>query len=203
MSTPDLQLTHQELELIIRDDWHDDRFKVLEDDIPKDGHSSQYIEDDGRQYRSFEFEDTVTGKFYQFCYTWHRDYPVEVPLSLFESTVSGITFVKDSVLVPKAAPVAPIAPVLTPIQQADKDLWATYKAVEDQMSKDERDLKRIPKETMRDLLEFMRSKSFSIIDVRARLVPIMLEHKLHDIMLWTHIQQKLGHWKKPRKAKAV
>ena len=203
MSTSDLQLTHKELELIIGDDWHDDRFKVLEDDIPKDGHSSQYIEDDGRQYRSFEFEDTTTGKSYQFGYTWHRDYPVQVPLSLFNSTVQGISFVKDSVLVPKAEPVAPPAPVLTAIQQADKDLWATYTAIEDQTSKDEKDLKKIPKGTMKDLLDFMRSKSYSLIDVRAKMVPIMVEYKLHDTMLWTYVQQKLGHWKKPKKAKAV
>lgn len=203
MSTSNLQLTHQELELILRDDWHDDRFKVLEDDIPKNGHSSQYIEDDGRQYRSFEFEDTLTGKCYQFGYTWHRDYPVEVPLSLFESTVSGITFVKESVLVPKAAPVELPAPVLSPEQQADKDLWASYKAIEDQTSQDEKDLKRIPKATMKELLDFMRTKNFSIIAVRAKLVPIMLEHKIHDRLLWTHVQQKLGHWKKPKKAKAI
>ena len=49
----------------------------------------------------------------------------------------------------------------------------------------------------------MRSKSISLVDVRAKLVSVMLEYKLHDKMLWTHVQQKLGHWKKPKKAKAT
>lgn len=203
MGTPDLQLTHQELELILRDDWHDGRFKILENDIPKDGHSSQYIEDDGRQYRSFEFEDTLTGQTYQFPYIWYSDYPVEVPLSLLSSTVHGIEFVKESVLCPKPAPVVPPAPVLSPREQADKDLWAQYKAVEGQMSKNESDLKKIPKVVLKDTLDFMRSKTITIVDVRAKLVPIMLEYGLHDGMLWTHLQQKLGHWKKPKKAKVA
>ena len=200
MSTSDLQLTHKELELIMGDDWHDDRFKVLEDDIPKDGHSSQYIEDDGRQYRSFQFEDTHMGKMYQFGYTWHHEYPVEVPLSLFSSTVEGIVFVKESVLVPKPEPVKLPASLLSPVQQADKDLWATYTAMKNQTSMNEVDLKKIPKIVLKDVLDLMRSKKFTFIDVRAKLVPIMIEYKLHDQMLWTHIQQKLGHWKKLKKA---
>lgn len=201
MPQPILQLTHKELELILRDDWHDGRFKILNDDIPKDGHSSQYIEDDGRQYRYFEFEDTATGAVYGFSYTWYADYPVEVPLCLFDRTPAGLAFVTESVLVAKAEPIAPPEVVLTPVQQADKDLWAQYKVVEDQMSQDEKDLKKIPKKTLTDLLAFLRSPGISIVDVRAKLVPVMLEYQLHDKLLWTHVQQKLGHWKKPKKAK--
>lgn len=195
-----LKLTHKELELIIREDWHDERFKVLENDIPKDGHSSQYIEDDGRQYRSFEFLDTETGIDYQFSYVWYPNYPVEVPMCLLGSTPDGIEFVTESVLVAKPEPVPAPQEVLTPAQQADKDLWASYKAVEDQMSRDEKDLKKIPKAVLKETLDFMRSSAFSIVSVRAKLVPLMLEYKLHDQMLWAHIQQKLGHWKKPKKA---
>lgn len=197
MTVSPLQLTYKELALIVGDDWHDDRFNVLYDDIPKEGHSSQYI-DRGRQYRFFEFEDKVTGKSYHFSYTWYEDYPVEFPLAFLSDAPEGITFVQESVLVPAvAAPV--VEKVLTPVQQADNDLWATYKAVEDQMSTDEKALKAIPKDVWKDILAFMRSKQFSIIDVRAKLVPVMLEYRIHDQLLWTHIQQKLGHWKKPKR----
>ena len=203
MPQPILQLTHKELELILRDDWHDGRFKILNDDIPKDGHSSQYIEDDGRQYRYFEFEDTATGAVYGFSYVWYADYPVEVPMCLFNETPTGLAFVNESVLVAQPEPVVPPAEVLTPTQQADKDLWAQYEAVKDQMSQDERDLKKIPKERLKELLAFLRSPGISILDVRAKLVPVMLEYQLHDKMLWTHVQQKLGHWKKPKKVKVA
>ena len=34
-----------------------------------------------------------------------------------------------------------------------------------------------------ELIEFMRGNSISLVDVRAKLVPVMLEYKLHDKML--------------------
>lgn len=197
MTVSPLQLTYKELALIVGDDWHDDRFEVLYDDIPKEGHSSQYMEK-GRQYRFFEFLDKVTGESYHFSYIWYEDYPVEFPLSFLSEAPKGIAFVQESVLVP-VVPVPVVEKVLTPVQQVDKDLWATYKAVEDQMSLDEKALKKIPKEVWKDILAFMRSKHFSIIEVRAKLVPVMLEYRVHDQLLWTHIQQKLGHWKKPKR----
>ena len=198
MHASNLQLTHRELELIIGDNWHDERFNVLENDIPKEGHSSQYIEDDGRQYRSFEFEDMQTGQRYRFGYTWQPEFPVEVPECLFESTVKGIEFVTALVLCPLVNAVPPVV-VLNPVEQADKQLWAAYKVIEDQTSKMEADLKQIPKFVLNDVLDFMREKPTSIQQVRAKLVPLMIKYRIHEQTLWTHVQQKLGHWKKTKK----
>ena len=190
---PELQLTEKELIAIMWEEF--ERFKVLYDDIPKEGHSSQYIEDDGRQYRYFEFEDMQTGQTYDFSYVWYPDFEFEIGSILGEHR--GIVFVKESVLklLPEPVVVTPPEPVLTPEQLADKELWARYQAIEGEVTPMDGS-KKVPRAVIADIIQFLNQREFNIYQLRAKIIPVCIEYKIEHKSFWAHIQVKRGAWKK-------
>jgi hypothetical protein len=190
---PDLHLTENELIAIMDEEL--ERFKVHYDDIPKEGHSSQYIEDDGRQLRYFEFEDTQTSQTYSFSYVWYPDWGFELYNILGQH--NGIVFVKESVLNLLNEPVvaAPPPPVLTPEQLADKELWARYQAIEGEVTPMDR-TKKVPKAVIADIIQFLKQREFNLYQLRANIIPVCIEYKIDHKSFWEFIQIKRGVWKK-------
>jgi len=185
-----LKLTYKELEDIVADD--DERFEVLHDKIPYDStdpddNPMNYIEDDGRQYRYFEFRDTVTGETYDFSYTWHSEWSTEFPLGFLGDPPKGIEFVKESVINPPKAP-EPVVVVLSPEAQADKELWARYKALEDSGELAEFKKGMVPTKVINDIKKFLKTTKFSMYELRAKLIPVCIEYKVKQKSFWQFIQ---------------
>lgn len=188
-----LQLTEEEMVAIM---WEDIlRFKVLYDDIPKEGHYSQYMDRGGKQYRYFEFEDTQTGQTYSFSYVWYPDWDFELSSILGEH--KGIEFVKESVLNLLDEPeiVVPPEPVLTAEQLADKELWARYQAIEGEVTPMDNN-KKVPRAVIADILAFLKSEKFDMFQLRAKIIPVCIEYRIEHNSFWRHIQVKRGAWKK-------
>jgi hypothetical protein len=185
-----LQLTHRELSDIIREE--DDRFKVLYDDIPKDGHSSQYIEDDGRQLRLFEFKDTVTGNEYDFGYVYHPEYDLDIPSSLM-GPINGVEFVETSVIHPPVEPEPEPEPILSAEELLQQEMWAQYNENE----KDYTDYENgnIPTEVIGDLVDFVVNSKYSLYQLRAKIIPVCIKYQVEQKSLWAHIQKTRGAWK--------
>lgn len=190
-----LQLTYEELMLITRDNLSD-RFEILENDIPKEGHSSQYVEDDGRQYRQFEFKDTQTGETYSFSYVYHRDHQTEFPWSFLGNPPDNIKFVKDSILFPKPVPVVK-EKVLSVKEQEIKKLKEELDAIPAQELRPMSPavVEEITEEVLNNILKFLKSEKFNLLDLRAKLYPICIKHKISHQALWTWLQVKRGVWK--------
>ena len=188
----DLLLTEDELNAIMDEEL--ERFNVLYDDIPKEGHSRQYIEDDGRQYRYFEFEDTQTGQVYNFSYVWYPDWGFELGSIIGQH--NGIVFVQNSVLnlLDEPAVITPPPPELTPEQLADRELWARYEAIESEVTPMGRD-KKIPKEIITNIINFLKNGKFNMYQLRAMIIPVCIEYKIEHKSFWEFIQIKRGAWK--------
>lgn len=189
-----LQLTGKELTAIMWEEF--ERFTVLYDDIPKEGHSSQYIEDDGRQYRYFEFKDNLTGEVYDFSYVWHSDFPFNHKTDILGSH-EGIVFVEQSVLklIEEPPVVVPPEPVLTAEQIADKELWDKYNAVVSEMTP-MGPSKKVPRAVIADILAFLKGKEFNMYQLRAKILPVCIEYKIEHKSFWAFLQVKRGAWKK-------
>lgn len=186
-----LKLTYKDLEDILCENF--DRFEVLYNDIPKDGHSSQYIEDDGRQLRYFEFKDTLTKKTYSFSYVWHAEYDYDFPLSFLGDPPEEIEFVETSIINPPA-PVEPEPePKLTAEQLFDKELMAQYDETDVQEFNVKDDL--IPLSVIDDLLKFLKTEQFSMYDLRRKVYPVCIKYGVEQKSLWTYLQKARGAWK--------
>lgn len=186
-----LKLTYKELSDITYDNWVDDRFEIVYNDIPRDGHSSNYIEDDGRQLRYFEFKDTLTGIIYDFSYIFHHDWTTEFPLAFLGDPPKGIEFVKESVLIEPPKPIVEPEPELTPEQIADKELWtryieneAKYKIVQP------KEKINIPSKEIKDVKEFLKTKKFNMYELRAKIIPLCIKYELEQKSFWRWIQNK-------------
>lgn len=190
----DLLLTYKELALITTEDL--DRFEVIYNDIPKDGHSSLYIEDDGRQFRYFKFKDIETNLEYSFSYVWEPEWRTEFPSAFLGDPPAGISFVANSVLYPDYTSKAIDPPkVLSPAEQADTDLMARYRAIE-HTTLDFKDYSKIvPKATVKDILQFLKTAKFSMLDLRAKIIPVCIEYNINDKSFWAYLQRKAGNWK--------
>lgn len=184
-----LTLTNSELDDLMCDSLKG--FKVLNDDIPKDGHSSQYIERDGRQYRQFEFERLSDGKTFNFCYTWYTDISFE-PTHIFDSLAEmNIEIVDDPVVEPEPKP----EPILTKEQQDDKDLMQAYDDAESEMVDISEAENKIPKAVIKELTDYLNTGKFNMYELRAKIFPISMEYKITHKSLWTFLQKKRGAWK--------
>jgi hypothetical protein len=197
--TTKLQLTRQELEDLVSGRL-DDRFEEIFDDIPmyhpdhimeKGETHRNYMEDDGREYRWYICKDTVTDIEHCINYTYNPEWPNDVM-----DVPDSIEIVKESVISPKKEPVPEPKPVLTPEQQADNELMDAYYAVKPECRVfDAKEKIDVPKETIQDVLDFMKSEKFSIFQLRAKLIPICIKYKLNDKSFWTWIQVKRKAWK--------
>lgn len=189
-----LKLTYKELHDITYENI--DRFEVLYNDIPKDGHSSQYIEDDGRQMRYFEFKDKETGIEYNFSYIYHSEWDYEFPLS-FLSTPTGIDFVNDSVINPKVIiKEVEVKKKLSEKEIIDEELVIKYNAVDTKKMNESEIKKLVPSIIIKDLINFLKSnEKFTLLDLRAKILPVCTEFGIDMNSFWSFIQKKRGAWK--------
>lgn len=193
--TETLKITYPELKLIMRDDWHDDRFEVVYDDIPKEGHSSDYIER-GKQYRYFEFKDNITGLHYYFSYVWYEEISSDFPLDFLGDPPDGVEFIETSVLVEPPKPKPEPFVELTPAQKADKELWDKYLSVKDECKVVEKKEKiSVPKEVIKEIIRFLKEEKFNAYQLREKIIPVCIEYKLEQNSFWHWIQVKRGAWK--------
>jgi hypothetical protein len=193
-----LQLTKKELQLLVCGDL-DDRFEEIFNDIPfyhedhvrtKGETHRSYVEDDGREYRWYIFKDTQTGIEYTINYTFNPEWDND-----FTDLPKGIEIVEKSVLFPEVPVVVP-APVLTPEQQANADMWAQYRAIEAECNVVEKKEKlKVPSTKIKEILAFLKTKKFSMMDLQNLIIPVCIEYKLEQKSFWTWIQVKSGAWK--------
>lgn len=190
-----LQLTYKDLHSILDGDI--DRFKVLYDDIPKDEHSSNYIEDDGRQYRIVEFLDTQTNETYNFNYCWNNTWGYEFPIDLM-GTVEGVEFVNTSEFTEPPKVVVEPVKELTAILVLNNELTARYLLIKAECSElnPRSKSKNSPIPKIKELIDWMHQiNSFSLLDLRVRILPICIEYKIDMDSTWRYIQSK---WKYKR-----
>jgi hypothetical protein len=184
-----LVITHSELSNLMNDDL--DGFDVLYNDIPKDGHSSQYIEDDGRQYRQFEFKRLLDGETFNFSYTWNPHFGFETS-DIFDSLIKmNIEVIDDPVVVPEPIP----EPVLTQEQQADKDLMQQYNDAESNMVDINDDLEKIPNSVIKELINYLNTSKYNMYELRAKIFPVSIKYNIEHKSLWHFLQRERGAWK--------
>lgn len=179
-----LQLTSREINDIISDNI--DRFELIMEGLPKDDDVDKYIEDDGRQYRLCEFKDTETNETYYFQYVSYPDMYSDFPCD-FLIVPEGITIVPISVIDPPK-PVIPEPIVLTAEQKADKELWNKYLQTDHVPFVNPRTHK-IPNTIITDICVFMKNSQFSMIQLRAKLIPVCIEYKVEQKSFWNWLQK--------------
>jgi hypothetical protein len=177
----------------------DDRFEEIFNDIPfyhedyvrtKGETHRSYIEDDGREYRWYIFKDTQTGIEYTINYTFNPEWDNDI-----SDLPKGIEIVDKSVLFPEVPVVIP-APVLTPEQQANADMWAQYRAIKSECKVVEKKEKlKVPSAKIKEILAFLKTSKFSLMDLQNMVIPVCIEYKLEEKSFWTWIQVKRGVWK--------
>jgi hypothetical protein len=193
-----LQLTKKELHRLVSGDL-DERFEEIFNDIPfyhedyvrsKGETHRSYVEDDGREFRWYTFKDTQTGIEYTINYTYHPEWDNDIT-----DLPSGIEIVEKSVLFPEVPVVVP-APVLTPEQQANADMWAQYRAIKSECKVIEKKEKlQVPSAKIKEILAFLKTSKFSLMDLQNLIIPVCIEYKLEEKSFWQWIQVKRGVWK--------
>lgn len=188
-----LKLTYKEMEEIIYDNL-DDRFEVLFNKIPYDSNDpdddpSNYLEDDGRQLRYFEFKDKLTGEEYSFSYVWHGEHGFDMPFALLGDLPKGIEWVKESELFPPK-PVEPVVVPKTPEQLADEAVWAPYRVLESagELRRFARGM--VPEKRVVELRKWLKEprKSLTMYEIRAKFIPVCVEYKVEQKSFWQYVQ---------------
>lgn len=180
-----LKLTYQDLKDILSERF--ERFNVTFDSIPYgDGENpNDYMEDDGRQYRIAEFTDIETGKEYRFQYSWHSEWETIFPEALMMEP-EGVEWVKESIINPPKPVIEPEV-VLTAEQMADKNLWKRYQETEGKREFTTLKNAGLKKSDIEEICRFLKT-SFNIYQLRAKIIPICIEHKLEERSFWNYIQ---------------
>jgi hypothetical protein len=186
-----LKLTYRELEEIISGDL-EERFEVLFNKIPYDSNDpnddpSNYLEDDGRQLRYFEFKDKTTGEEYSFSYVWHGEDGFEMPYAMLGGLPKGIEIVKESVLYPPK-PVVPVVVPKTPEQLADEAVWAPYQALVDAGETRQYAKGMVPEKRIRELRTWLKTEKFNMYGLRAKFIPVCIEYKVEQKSFWQYVQ---------------
>lgn len=201
--TATLKMTFKEVEKLVNDKLDTDRFEEVFDDIPmyhpdhvaeKGERHTDYMEDDGRQYRWYIFKDTVTGEEHCINYTYNKDWPNDV----FD-TPDSIEIVEkdeDSDLYVKPVPVVKPEEVLSDEAKNDKELWAVYQSMKAHCRKvDPKERQPAPKARIDAIIKLMKSKSWNMYQVRAVILPVCIEYKLDDKTFWPWLQAKCARTK--------
>lgn len=185
--TSQLIISHKDLEAIINNEF--ERFSVIYNDIPKEGPSSDYIEDDGRQYRYCEFVDNLTNTTYSFSYVWHPDISDAFLSDMFSGCLpESIKIVSHSTLTPPSFSVPTQPPEPTPEEQADKELWQRYEQSQQLPLEQVKD--RIPLSVVDDLLDFIKTKKFNILELRAKILPVCIDYGIEQKSFWNYLQKR-------------
>lgn len=187
-----LQLTYKEIQDLTLENSYD-RFEITHHDIPypekgeKDYHTSNYEEKDGRKYYMLEFTDKETNKEYYFQYVWYADYTSQFPDDML-SLDSDIQIVDVSVINPPVekveVPVVEEPVILSEYEQ----MLADYKAIESECVIFDSNSTNIPKEKLKELLDFVKTKQFSMNDLRSKFTPVCIEYKTERNSLWGYIR---------------
>ena len=188
-----LQLTYRDLENIIREYY--DRFTVLHHGIPYGNgeNPNDYLEDDGRQYRTVDFKDNETGKEYYLQYVWHPEWDYDFPACLLISP-KGVEFVEVSVINPPKPKVEEEV-VLTSEQIADTDIWKKYLDMPEKQQFTTLKAAGLTKADIDDICIFLMSP-FNIYRLRSRIIPICIEKGLEEKSFWNYIQKQSRKFRK-------
>lgn len=197
-----LKLTEKELDGFVNGKMPK-RFTTVFDDLPcyhkdnplKPGETHRmYVEDDGREYRWFIFKDTKTGIEYLLNYTFHNDWPCDI----YEKPKS-IEYVKtpeESDLYVEPEPIKEKPVVLTEEQTKDREWKQKYEAVKGECREVViKEKLKVPKEKIKDVLDLLKKKHFTLYEVRALMYPICIDYRLEIDSLWRWMQVKRGAWK--------
>lgn len=195
-----LKLTNKELDSLINNKLHDERFEKLFDDIPifhpdhekkSNESSSDYIEDDGRQYRWYIFKDKITGIEHCINYTYNSEWPNDLM-----DTPSSIEVVKkeeDSDLYIKPAVVVENKVEISPERKADEELWDKYQKIKSECHNVNINEKLdVPSDRISEIFSLIYSKSFNMIQLRTVIIPVCIDYRLEDVSFWRWIQIKTG-----------
>lgn len=192
-----IKLTNADIKEI-QYDQHD-LYDLVFDDIPfnhpdnepeKGETHRDYIEDDGREYRWLTFTDKA-GKEYHFNYIYEPDFSFNYKTSLFdinETKDAGIEWVDKheedvSEIVEKEEPKKELT--------EDEILWSKYNSIKiDCKEIPLTGRSGVPKAILDDVLTFVKTQQFSMIQLRAKIIPICIEHKWEVESFFKLIQKK-------------
>lgn len=200
--TTTLKLTAKEIDNLLNNKLHTDRFEEIFNDIPmyhpdhviEKGETHRDYMDDGREYRWYIFKDTVTGEEHCINYTYNSEWPND--LMALPKSMQIVNNPEESDIYVAPVPVVEPEPVLTNEQRYDKDLWAKYQDIASECKVVEKKEKlKVPKATIDDILAFLKSEKFNILELRAKVIPVCIEYKLEEKSFWQWIQVKRGVWK--------
>jgi hypothetical protein len=197
-----LQLTIKELEQLVEERLPaplDERFEILWDDIPvgipgdtnDQGRPSDYIEDDGRQLRWFNFRDKETGIEYDFSYVWHADWNVDFSHGVLGSMPAGIEIVKISVLNPSKLPKPEPEKVLTATELRSKEIFAPYRNLEEKGEIRQFSKELVPSKVIKATKQAVKDRCkqpCTIADIQEIVIPIAVEYKVDHKGLWRFMQ---------------
>lgn len=103
---------------------------------------------------------------------------------------------KESSIYEEPVPVVEPEPVLSPEAQADKDLWNQYLAIKDECKVlDKKEKLTVPKKVIDEILTFLKTEKFNLLQLRAKIIPVCIEYKLEEKSFWQWIQVKRKVWK--------
>lgn len=198
MTTQKVKMTAKELDKFINGRLDTERFDEIFNDIPmyhpdhiieKGERHSDYIEDDGREYRWMIIVDKVTGLEHCINYTYNKEWPNDIL-----DTPDFIQIVEkeeDSDFYVKPVPVVVPEKILTPEAQVSKDLWDTYRAMKHECRLVEpKERLKVPKARIDAILDLMKTKSYNMYQLHAVIIPVCIEYKLDDLTFWRWIQSK-------------
>jgi hypothetical protein len=203
MTSQPLKLTHKEVENLINNRFDDERFEVTFDDIPmyhkdhviaKGETHRDYTEDDGREFRWFIFTDKVTGLEHHINYTYHKDWPNDI----FDipDSIEVVEKKEESDIYVAPKPVVEPEVILSPEEQADKDLWNRYLAVEPECTVViPKEKLKVPSATIKEVLRFIKEEKYNARQLRAVVIPLCIEYKFEHASFWKWIQVKRKVWK--------
>lgn len=197
-----IKLTQNQINKIINYDLNNERFVEIFNDIPlyhpehlrTDGETHRDYIEKGSEYRWFIFKDTLTDIEYCLNYKYHEDWPNDIisnpdNIQIVENDEESDIYIKPEPVIIKEV-------LLSPEEQTDKDLWNKYLSIKHEckivMPKEKL---KISKEKLNVLIDLMKTKSFSIIQLRAVVIPLCIEYKLEDKSFWRWIQVHLKKWK--------
>ncbi len=200
--TATLKLTAKEIDNLLNNKLQTDRFEEIFNDIPmyhpdhviEKGETHRDYMDDGREYRWYIFKDTVTGEEHCINYTYNSEWPND--LMDLPKSMQIVDNPEESDLYVAPVPVVEPEPVLTIEQRYDKDLWSKYQDIASECKVVEKKEKlKVPKATIDDILAFLKSEKFTILELRAKVIPVCIEYKLEEKSFWQWLQVKRGVWK--------
>lgn len=197
-----LKLTNKELDLLINNKLHNERFEKLFDDIPvfhpdhdndSGERSSDYIEDDGRQYRWYIFKDKMTGLEYCLNYTYNIEWPND--LIQAPDSIEIVKNEEDSDLYVSKTNVEKSVPIhnaeVSDERKSDEELWNNYQKIKNECKKVElKEKLNVPVDKIASIFDLIYSKKFNMIQLRSVIIPVCIDYRLDDVSFWHWIQLK-------------